>query len=201
MLEMIEHSPSGVVPHTPTYQDALKRLRDSHQVYPSADHKNGWVTVRSLAALPAFHALNLNDYAAGEIAAESLEADASIFDRYVASLPEARRARAEECRAIVVAKKARHRARHGVQHAADPVHTLFLVPGTGQHAGLPGNYLHGSLHQTEGEAWGIDIHDAEDGLSRCRLGSLSEAVAKFEELLASAPFQLVELDALGFAAE
>ena len=25
-MEMIEHSPTGAVPHTPTYQDALKRL-------------------------------------------------------------------------------------------------------------------------------------------------------------------------------
>ncbi len=200
VLDMIEHSSAGVVPHTPTYQDALRRLIASHQVYPSADHKGGWVTVRSLTKLPAFYAGNLMDFAAGKIAADAIEPDAAIYDRYVASLPEAKRVRAEESRALVVARKARHRVRHGVQHAADPVHSLFLVPGTGAHAGLPGNYLHGALHEVEGGAWWLDIHDAEDGLSRCRLGGLTEAVAKLEEVLASAPFQLAELDALGFVA-
>lgn len=203
VLEMIEHSPVGAVPHTPTYQDALRRLKASHQVYPSADYKNGYVTVRSLAASPLFYAQNLAAYSAGEISAEQLEPDASIFARYVASLPGAHRARAEESRAQVVARKALHRSRHGVEHAADPAHTLFLVPGTGAHAGLPGNYLYGSLHQAEADAdgaWGIDLHDAEDGVSRCRLSSRAEALAKFEEMLASAPFQLTELDALGFVA-
>lgn len=203
VLEMIEHSPVGAVPHTPTYQDALRRLKASHQVYPSADYKNGHVTVRSLAALPLFYAQNLAAFTAGKISAEELEPDASIFARYVASLPEAHRARAEECRALVVARKTQHRTRQGVAHAADPAHTLFLVPGTGAHAGLPGNYLFGSLHQAEEDAdgaWGLDVHDAEDGVSRCKLGSRAEALAKFEEMLASAPFQLTELDALGFVA-
>lgn len=201
VLEMIEHSPVGAVPHTPTYQDALGRLRASHQVYPSADYKGGYVTVRSLAALPSFHAQNFQAFAAGKIPADQLEPDAGIFERYVRSLPEAFRSRAEDCRSLVVARKALHRTRHGASVAHDPAHTLLLVPGTGLHPGLPGNYLHGSLHQADGDAWGLDLHDAEDGVSRCRLATLAEALAKFEEVLASAPFQLAELDALGFRAE
>lgn len=204
VLEMIEHSPVGAVPRTPTYQDALARLLAAHQVYRSADHKDGFVTVRSLATSPAFCALNFEAFASGGLAAEELEADASIFDRYVASLGEALRARAEAARAAVVAKKAQHRARHGVAAAQDPAHTLFLVPGTGPHPGLPGNYLYGSLYQAGAEAagaWGIYLHDAEDGVARCELPSPAAALERFQEVLASAPFQLAELDALGFHIE
>lgn len=204
VLEMIEHGPTGAVPHTPTYQDALARLRASHQVYPSADHKNGYVTVRSLAALPAFHAQNFAAFASGEATAEELETDAGIFARYVGSLPEALRPRAEAARTVVVARKTQHRARHGAAVAQDPAHTLFLVPGTGPHPGLPGNYLYGSLYQAgaavEG-AWGIYLHDAEDGVARCELPDRAAALEKFQEVLASAPFQLAELDALGFHIE
>ena len=139
LLDMIEHSPSGAVPHTPTHQDALGRLRASHQVYPSADHKAGYVTVRSLAALPLFYAQNLEAFADGKIEAEALEPDASIFSRYVQSLPAALRPKAEEFRALIVARRIHHRARHGAEPAREPAHTLFLVPGTGPQPGLPGN--------------------------------------------------------------
>jgi hypothetical protein len=81
---------------------------------------------------------------------------------------------------------------------------LFLVPGTGPHPGLPGNYLYGSLYQAgsaAGGAWGIYLHDAEDGLARCELPDQASAVERFREVIASAPFQLAELDALGFHIE
>ena len=204
VLEMIEHSPAGAVPHTPTYWDALGRLRASHQVYASADYKDGFVTVRSLAAKPAFYARNFEAFASGETAADGVETDASIYSRYVNSLPAALQARAEASRAAVVARKTQHRARHGVPAAQDPAHTLFLVPGTGPHPGLPGNYLHGSLYQKSvapDGAWGIYLHDAEDGAARCELPDRAAALERFREVLASAPFQLAELDALGFRIE
>jgi hypothetical protein len=201
---MIEHSPVGAVPHTPTYQDALRRLQASHQVYPSADYKGGYVTVRSLAALPLFYANNLDAFRAGAITAEQLDPDAVIFDRYVASLSVERRSRAAESRSLVVARKVQHRAKHGAQLQQDPAHTLFLMPGTGAHPGLPGNYLHGSLYQAGADpegAWGLQVHDAEDGVARCTLPTRAAALEKFQELVASAPFQLAELDALGFHSE
>src|SRR3954470_2564219 len=95
VLEMIEHSPVGAVPHTPAYTDALSRLYASHQVYADADHKGGHVTVRSLATRPSFHANNLEAFIAGKIDTEALESNASIFDRYIQSLPAAQRAPAE----------------------------------------------------------------------------------------------------------
>ena len=55
VLEMIEHRTMGAVPRTPAYQDALGRLRATHQIYVNADHADGFVTVRSLATRPAFH--------------------------------------------------------------------------------------------------------------------------------------------------
>jgi len=202
VLEMIEHSPVGAVPHTPSYQDALKRLRASHQVYVSADHKGGYVSVRSLAAAPCFYAENLAAIAAGKVAVTELEPDASIFDRYVRSLPAALHAKAEACRALVVGRRVQHRAHHGVEVAQGPAHTLFLVPGSGPNPGLPGNYLHGSLLQTTndaaGGAWTLHLHDSLDGAVVCQVASQSEAFAKLEEVVASAPFLLSELDSLGF---
>ena len=199
---MIEHSPVGAVPHTPTYQDSLNRLRASHQVYASADHKGGHVTVRSLAALPLFHAQNLEAFLAGSVDAGALETDASIFSRYVQSLPAALREKAEAYRAPVVGRQAHHRAKHGVEAAVDPVHTLFLVPGAGPHPGLPGNYLFGSVFQASPDApsgpWAVHVHDADDGAALCDLPSQREAMDKLQEVLASAPFQLSELAALGF---
>lgn len=204
VLEMIEHSPVGAVPHTPAYQDGLRRLRASHQVYVSADHKGGYVTVRSLAALPSFYAQNLESVSAGKAGVETLEPDASIFSRYVRSLPAELQQKAEASRALVVARKAHHRAKHGAEVAHDPAHTLFLVPGAGPSPGLPGNYLYGSAFQAPadagGGAWGLHIHDGGDAVSVCEVGSQAEALAKLQDLLASAPFQLSELETLGFRA-
>jgi len=81
VLDLIEHSPVGAVPHTPAYQDALRRLYGSHQVYASADHKGGHVTARSLRGRPTFAPSNLDPLIAGEIAAAALEANNEIYDR------------------------------------------------------------------------------------------------------------------------
>ena len=201
VLDKIEASPAGAVPATPSYQDALKRLYAAQQVYPSADHKGGHVTARSLAGLPSFHAANLGPFMAGAVTEEQLETNASIYDRYVASLPVAHRARAESLRLVVIGKPILHRAKHGHTAVHDPLHTLFLVPGGGPHPGLPGNYLHGAVFHVGDEAtgaWVVHVHDSEDGASRYSHAKLPEALAKLEEVLASAPFHLRELDALGF---
>jgi hypothetical protein len=201
VLEKIESSPSGAVPHTPSYQDALKRLVDSHHVYASADHKGGYVSVRSLTAQPAFYAHNLEAMLEGKVAAEALESEADIFGRYVASLPPGLRATAEASRSVVVARRAHHRAKHGAETVQDPVHSLFLVPGGGPNPGLPGNYLFGSVFQTgvaAGSPWNIHLHDRLDGAALCEGLTREEVLEKFRDVLASAPFLLAELDALGF---
>ena len=205
VLEMIEHSPIGAVPFTPTYQDALKRLYASHQAYAHADHKNGHVTARSLAKLPHFHAKNLADLIAGRIGAEALEANGSIFDRYVQSLPAAVRVRAESFRLAVAGKVAHHRAKHvgadKIIVAHDPIHTLFLVPGTGPNPGLPGNYLHGAAVQLRAEAdspWSVHLHDSDDGDALCESATMAESLAKLVEVVECAPFNMNELEALGF---
>lgn len=199
VLDMIEHHPQGAVPATPAYQDTLRRLYATHQVYASADFKDGHVTVRSLAGAPVFHAANLPDLIAGRIAPEALEANGPIFDRYVAHLPAAFRPRAEAQRLRVVGKPVHHRTKQSVH---DPVHSLFLVPGTGPHPGLPGNYLYGSLFETSPDPatghWAVQLHDADDGAAVYDATSLAEALGKVEEAIASAPFTLGELDALGF---
>ena len=200
VLEMIEHSPVGAVPNTPSHQDALARLHASHQVYTDADHKDGHVTARSLARRPCFHARNLDALIAGAIDATALESNAGIFDRYVASLPAERRATAESVRTVVAGRPAHHR-KHGDAIAHNPMHTLFLVPGAGPHVGLPGNYLYGSVLQLGADAaagWAVHIHDSDDGAARCDAPSMNEALAKLQEVLASAPFHLSELEALGF---
>jgi hypothetical protein len=201
VLDMIEHSPIGAVPVTPAYQDALKRLYASHQAYPDADHKDGHVTARSLARLPLFHAANLAEVTAGQVAPEALESNNSIFDRYVRSLPEARRAKAESHRLTVAGKVAHHRAKQGVVTVHDPVHTLFLVPGTGPHPGLPGNYLYGSAFQVTADAaspWAVHLHDSDDGAAHYDAPDMAGALAKLQEVLESAPFNMNELEALGF---
>jgi len=204
VLEMIEHSPIGAVPFTPTYQDALKRLYASHQVYASADHKDGHVTVRSLTRLPLFHAANLDALLAGSIEVDALESNAGIFDRYLAHLPAPLRAKAEPHRLKVVGRPVHHRKHGGAAPGVhDPVHSLFLVPGTGPHHGLPGNYLHGSLFEVaQGSGaplhWAIQLHDTDDGASTHDAASLAEALEKLQEVFASAPFHLSELTALGF---
>lgn len=201
VLEMIEHSPVGAVPHTPTFQDALKRLVTSHQVYASADHKGGYVTVRALAGAAAFSAKNLEAFLAGTVEESEVEEDASVFNRYVQSLPAGLRDKAEKGRAVVVEKRAHHRSKHG-ETVQDPAHSLFLVPGTGAHPGLAGNFLYGSVVQMTADAaaggWAVHLHDAEDGAAVCKVATRAEALEKFQEVLASAPFQLSELAALGF---
>jgi hypothetical protein len=201
VLDKIEASPIGALPLTPAYQDALNRLYAARQVYVSADHKGGHVTARSLASLPTFQAENLPALIAGEIDDEALESNASIYDRYVQSLPEELRARAESHRLAVIGKPILHRARHGQDVVHDPMHTLFLVPGGGPHPGLPGNYLHGAVFHIGDEAtgsWVVHLHDSEDGACAFRTPRLADALGKLEEVLASVPFHLTELDALGF---
>jgi hypothetical protein len=202
-LETIEHSPIGAVPHTPSYVEALVRLYATRQVYPNADHRGGHVTARSLAGRPTFQANNLDALAAGQIEPTALEPNQGIFDRYLASLPAADRTRAGSHRLKVTGKPVHHRKHHGpgappVHH--DPVHSLFLVPGTGIHPGLPGNYLYGSLFESNLEtgAWAVHLHDSEDGASFFDAPNLAEALAKVRELLESAPFHLGELEVFGF---
>ena len=205
VLDQIEHSPIGAVPFTPTYQDALKRLYGSHQAYAHADHKNGHVTARSLAKLPHFQAKNLEELIAGRIGADALETNGSIYDRYVQSLPAAVRVRAEGFRVAVAGKVAHHRTKHvgddKVSVAHDPIHTLFLVPGTGPHPGLPGNYLHGAAAQLRASAdspWSVHLHDSDYGDALFETATMGECLAKLVEVLESAPFNMNELEALGF---
>ena len=205
LLDLIDHSPVGAVPATPSYMDTLRRLIAAHQVYASADHKGGYVTARSLAARPVFHANNLEAFLAGKIEATALESNASIFSRYVGSLPAAQQARAEAIRILVAGKPAHHRAKHvGDQKivAHDPIHSLFLVPGTGPHPGVPGNYLYGStlqLRVDDESAWSVHLHDSDDGMAFYDVGSVAAAFEKLQEVLASAPFNMNELSALGFS--
>ena len=204
VLDQIEHSPIGAVPATPSHQDSLKRLQANHQVYPDADHKGGYVTARSLATRPVFHAENLEAVAVGRIGSEALEANAAIFDRYVASLPRDLQSRAEAGRTVVAGRPAHHRVKQVGDNrvvAHDPVHTLFLVPGAGPHPGLPGNYLYGmalQLTAAADSAWAIHLHDRDDGAATCSVSTQAEALAKVQEVLASAPFTLGETVALGF---
>jgi hypothetical protein len=206
VLEMIERSPIGAVPGTPAYQDALKRLYSSHQAYADADHKDGHVTARSLIGKPSFHAGNLEALINGQIAPEALEANAAIFDRYVRSLPAPWRGKAEDYRLKVAGRPVHHRAKHlGTEKlpvAHDLMHTVFLVPGTGPHPGVPGNYLHGSVVQAGAEgaagSWAVHLHDREDGAVLFETSSMQSALSKLQEMLESAPFNMNELEALGF---
>ena len=202
VLDKIELSPIGALPVTPAYQDALRRLYSAQQVYANADHKDSHVTARSLGRLPFFHAGNLDAFIAGQIADEALESNASIYDRYVQSLPAALRTRAEGFRLTVIGKATHHRAKHDGTVVHDPLHMLFLVPGAGPHPGLPGNYLHGSVfHVGPDEAtgtWEVHLHDSDDGAAVFRTPPRADVLAKLQEVLASAPFHLNELPALGF---
>ena len=205
VLEMIEHSPVGAVPTTPSYQDALKRLYAAHKVYADADHRDGHVTARSLARLPNFHAANLGELLAGAIDAPALEDNFSIFDRYVRSLPAAPRARAEGFRAKVAGRPVLHRKHAGADKAHAPhelTHSLFLAPGAGPHPGIPGNYLFGSVLQTGTEAapgpWAVQVHDSDDGAAVFNAPDMRSAFAKLQEVLDSAPFDMSELEGLEF---
>jgi hypothetical protein len=199
VLDLIDNSPTGSVPGTPSYQDALKRLYATHQAYADADHKDGHVTARALAKRPLFHASNLAELIARRIGSEHLEHNAAIFDRYVQSLPADRRTRAESRRLVVAGRPVHHRKHDGtIVH--DLVHSLFLVPGAGPHPGLPGNYLYGSLYET-GHAvtpWAIAIHDNDDGAAVYEAPDLNAALVKLQEVLASAPFNMNELETLEF---
>ncbi len=203
VLDMIEQSPVGAVPRTPSYQDALDRLRASHQIYTDSDHVDGFVTVRSLAKRPCFQANNFEAWMAGSIEAGALESNAAIFERYVASLPLAWRVKAESMRLVVAGRPAHHR-KHGGVILHDPVHTLFLVPGAGPNPGIPGNYLHGSVLQLganpDTDGWSVHVHDRDDGAAMCDTRTLREAQEKWAEVVASSPFHLSELAVLGFRA-
>ncbi len=202
---MIEHSPVGAVPRTTHHQDALKRLSATNQVYPDADHLDGYVTVRSLARLPHFQAENLAALVSGQISPEALESNGKIFDRYVQSLPETRRAAAEKLRAEVAGRTVHHRPKvvHDTKVVAhDPVHTLFLVPGAGPKKGIPGNYLYGYLFPATIEptsGWLIHLFDSDHDAATISALDLASAYAQLLEVFESAPFNLTELAALGFA--
>jgi hypothetical protein len=206
VTEMIEHNPGGTVPLTPSYQDALKRLYAAQQVYANADHKGGHVTARSLSRAPLFHAQNLDAFMEGKIGPEALEPNAGIFTRYLNALPAPLRPRAESFRIRVVGRPAHHRAKHlGAEKlpaAHDLIHSLFLVPGTGPHTGLPGNYLYGSVVEAAPGAahgpWSVHVNDSDDGDAVFDAPSVTEAFGKLREVLDSVPFNLNELAGLGF---
>ncbi|MCX6937658.1 MAG: hypothetical protein NTU80_07120 [Verrucomicrobia bacterium] len=207
VLDMIELSPVGAVPHTPTYQDALRRLYASHQVYASADCKDGHVTVRKVALQPAFFAANLDALTSGKIPVAELESNGPIFDRYVQSLPAVLQPKAETHRAKAVGRSILHRkhtatAQETTTAVHDPMHSLFLVPGAGPRLGLPGNYLYGAImeffHPDAPTTWRVQLHDAEDGSASLDSASLAAALGNVQELLAAAPFHLSEVVALGF---
>ncbi len=204
VMEMIEHSPIGAVPHTTSYVESLNRLYAAHQVYPSADHKGGHVTARSLSGSPYYGASNLEALAAGRIEPEALEANSAVYDRYVAHLPAGDRAKAEVHRLKATGKPAHHRKHQGPGVAPahhDPVHSLFLLPGTGLHHGLPGNYLYGSIFESGAGGsgpWAIHLHDCDDGACFFEAPDLATAMAKLGELRDSAPFHMRELEAFGF---
>ena len=204
MLDVIEQSANGAVPRTPAHQDALRRLIESHQVYASADHVEGFVTMRALATQPIFYAQNLEAVLTGQAPVAELESDESIFNRYVESLPETLRPAAERTREVVVERRLQHRHKHGIEEFHDPLHSLLMMPGAGLHPGLPGNYLFGSLMQTSGTDedfsgdWAIHLHDRDDGAAFCEIKSVEAAWEKVLDVMASAPFLLSELDALDF---
>src|SRR5688500_17589150 len=104
VLDMMQRSPMGAVTSTPAYQDSLTRLYAAHQIYVSADHKDGHVTARSLAGSPTFHAENLLSLRNGGIAPEALETNDQIFNRYVKNLPEGLRKKAETFRLLVAGR-------------------------------------------------------------------------------------------------
>lgn len=203
VLQTIEQSANGMLPMTPAYQDALKRLLAGRQVFLHADHKGGYVSARSLASLPSFYAHNLEARIAGQVGDEALEPNVSIYDRYVQSLPAALRPAAEARRVAVLGRPVHHRLKPGGAVIHDPLHTVFLVPGAGDHPGWPGNYLTGQVCHTNAEAaeaWRVDVRDSEDGWSAYTSATEADAWTTLQDLLASAPFHLAELEALGFTA-
>lgn len=202
VLEMIEHSPSGAVPHTPTYDDAVVRLHAAQQIYTSADFPEGYVTARSLAQRPRFQAQNLAAYIEAAPGTVALESNQAIFERYLQTLPAAARTRAEDFRLRVAGRPIHHRSKGGQPVAGDPLHTIFLVPGAGPRPGLPGNYLYGALEEkTDAPAdarWCIQILDTDNNAAVCAAASLAEAHGRLQEMWECVPFHLTELESLGF---
>ena len=138
----------------------------------------------------------------GKVDEAELETDTSIFNRYEQSLPPVLRDKAEAARSIVVARRLHHRTKQGGEVVRDPIHSLLLVPGSGPHPGLAGNYLYGSVQELTGDGhaghWSIHLHDADDGAATCEVATRADAHDKLKEVLASAPFLLSELTELGF---
>lgn len=202
VLDMIDASPVGGVPRTPAHQAALAHLIAAHQVYVSADHADGYVTVRSLATQPLFAAENLADIVTGALDRSTLESDNTIYDRYVASLPESLQPAAEAYRQHVVGRRRLHRTRADGVEIHDPLHSLFLVPGGGLNPGLPGNYLFGALVEDEVDnpqsTWSLHLHDRLDGAASREGLTREAALASLDDLLASAPFLLSELEVLDY---
>lgn len=198
VLGLIEQTPNGVVPRTPIYDEAIARLRSAGQIYINADFAGGFATARSLAKLPVFAASNLEAWASGNEGTVTPESNLAVFDRYVASLRPEHRARAETFRVPLAGHPVHHRAKAGTAADAEPANLLFLVPGGSLHRTLPGNYLHGFIRKVASGGWELRVADAERGFARFEAGSKAEAVGKYEELVASVPFLLGELEALGF---
>lgn len=205
VLDLIEHSPTGSVPGTPAYQDSLKRLYAAHQVYASADYKGGHVTARSLAPHASFYASNLEAVLLGRAPLVTIESNDAIYSRYLHLLPAPLQSRAESLRLRAAGRPVHHRSKHGATTGDagihDPVHTLVLVPGTGPHPGLPGNYLYGAALQLSADPagrWAVQLHDCDDGAAYCEVSSMAEVFPKVMEMIECAPFMMAELEALGF---
>ena len=49
-------------------------------------------------------------------------------------------------------------------------------------------------------AWTVRLHDSDDGAASFAAPTIGAVLAKLQEVLASAPFHLDELEALGFSA-
>jgi hypothetical protein len=62
--------------------------------------------------------------------------------------------------------------------------------------------LHGSVFHVGADdptgSWVVHVHDSDDGAALFSAPTLPEALEKMWELIASAPFHLGELAALGF---
>lgn len=202
VLDMIERSSSGSVPRTPTYDEAIKRLLGSRQIYHSSDHRDGYVTARSLSSLACYVPAGLEGLVAAGGDASGVEQPNAVYDRYVAALPAPQRQKAESLRLSIAGKAVHHRPKTGGTLVRDPLHLLFLVPGAGPQPGLPGNYLRGMLDEVPSVAgatlWRIRVMDTDTDASEWTTADLGEAVARVGEVVACAPFHLDELAALGF---
>ena len=202
VLDLIDHNPTGSVPRTSTHDESLKRLQAALQVFHSSDYKDGFVTARALARQSLFVAAGLQELAAHPADVSQVEANAAVFDRYVASLPAAQRARAETFRLSTAGRPVHHRVKAGGALVHDPLHSIFLVPGVGPQPGLPGNYLRGSLDELPSAGgqprYRLQVLDADTDAAVCELPTLAEALARLRDLIESAPFHLSELEALGF---